>query len=177
MTAAFFSSTLVLAILGNLSGLFVAQSQAHADSLPPPQGEIVLRVSGKIGRTNQPDGTVALDQAMLDALPQHRLMTTSTVNDGKRQFDGFLMRDLLDLVDAEGTMLRAMAYNDYVVDLPISDFVRYDVLVASRMDGIELSPRDKGPFWLVYPRDDHEELQDIRFDYRWIWQLREIKVE
>ena len=38
-------------------------------------------------------------------------------------------------------------------------------------------PDDKGPFWIVYPRDQHEVLQDIRYDYRWVWQLDSLQVK
>jgi hypothetical protein len=45
------------------------------------------------------------------------------------------------------------------------------------MDGQTLSRDDKGPLWIVYPRDDHEALQDIRYDYRWVWQLYQLDVQ
>ena len=57
-----------------------------------------------------------------------------------------------------------------------ADFERFDVLVATHMDGERLLPSDKGPLWIVYPRDAHTELQDIRYDYRWVWQLVELEV-
>ena len=33
-----------------------------------------------------------------------------------------------------------------------------------------------GPLRVIYPRDQFEELQDQRFDHRWVWMLREIVV-
>ncbi len=44
------------------------------------------------------------------------------------------------------------------------------------MDGKRLTVRDKGPYWLVYPRDEFTELKDARFDHRWAWQLKEISI-
>jgi hypothetical protein len=44
------------------------------------------------------------------------------------------------------------------------------------MDGERLLPRDKGPIWIVYPRDDFPELTDIRYDYRWVWQLTRLEI-
>lgn len=26
------------------------------------------------------------------------------------------------------------------------------------------------------PRDDHAELQDLRYDYRWVWQLDHLEI-
>lgn len=144
-------------------------------ALPPPEGEVLLRVSGNIAQANV--GSEAhFDRAMIEALPRHVLRTTSVVADGVRRFEGFLMRDLLNAVGARGETLTATALNDYVIDIPVSDFTSFDVLVAYRMDGERLTARDKGPLWIVYPRDDHAELQDIRYDYRWVWQLIHIDV-
>jgi hypothetical protein len=93
------------------------------------------------------------------------------------RFDGFLMRDLLGLVGAQGLTVAATALNDYVIDIDIEEFDRFDVLVAYEMDGKPLLPSDKGPLWIVYPRYQHPELQDIRYDYRWIWQLRRLDIK
>jgi hypothetical protein len=50
------------------------------------------------------------------------------------------------------------------------------VILALSMDGRELSLRDKGPIWIVYPRDDHKELHDPVFNSRWIWQLDRLEL-
>ena len=149
---------------------------AQADGLVDPPDEIVLTVTGNIGQTNR-GGLAVFDQAMLDGLPETILETSTVVTDGIKRFDGFLMRDLLDHVGAEGMVVAAKALNDYVIDIPMTDFERFDVLVATHMDGERLLPSDKGPLWIVYPRDAHAELQDIRYDYRWVWQLVELEVK
>ena len=82
-----------------------------------------------------------------------------------------------DRVGADGKTVTASALNDYTIDIPMEDFVRYDVLVATHMNGERLQPSDKGPFWIVYPRDGHSDLQDIRYDYRWVWQLIQLKIK
>lgn len=154
----------------------LSTAQADEETLPPPAGKIILTVTGNISRTNL-DGAAAFDETMIEALPVTALETTTVVTDGVRHFEGFLMRDLLDYVDARGATVTAVALNDYVIDIPIEDFQRFDVLVATHMDGTRLLPSDKGPLWIVYPRDDHAELQDIRYDYRWVWQLIELDVK
>lgn len=146
-----------------------------ATSLPTPEGEVLLRVSGEIGQTNVSD-EAHFDRDMLAALPRRTLHTSTVVTDGVNRFEGFLMRDLLEYVEARGEHAVATALNDYVVDIPLADFHDFDVLVAKSMDGERLTPRDKGPLWIVYPRDDHGELQDIRYDYRWVWQLESLDI-
>ena len=159
-----------------LSCVVLPAAHAGTDGFPSPEGDIVLTITGQITRANNGDSAV-FDEAMLAALPSASLETTTVVTDGVRQFDGFLMRDLLALVGAEGETLAATALNDYIIDIPMEDFERFDVLVATHMDGERLLPSDKGPLWIVYPRDDHTELQDMRYDYRWVWQLVRLKVE
>ncbi|MCO5121904.1 MAG: molybdopterin-dependent oxidoreductase [Burkholderiaceae bacterium] len=151
---------------------------AYAEGQPPapPAGEVLLTVSGNI-RNGDPSGVALLDELALQALPRHAMETTTVVTDGIRRFEGFLMRDLLELVGAQGQTVTASALNDYVIDIPMEDFERFDVLVATHMDGVRLLPSDKGPLWIVYPRDEHEELQDIRYDYRWVWQLIRLEVQ
>lgn len=151
-------------------------SKRNVESLPAPEGEAVLEVKGAITATNA-DGAAIFDMNMLRALPRRKLETRTAVTDGVRRFDGFLMRDLLDRVGAKGTTLTAIALNDYVIDIDVGEFSRFDVLVAYEMDGEMLLPSDKGPLWIVYPRDQHPELQDIRYDYRWVWQLYRIEIE
>tara|TARA_R100000365_G_C2746374_1_gene75644 strand:+ start:2681 stop:3268 length:588 start_codon:yes stop_codon:yes gene_type:complete len=156
--------------------LALSSAWAQDETLAAPEGEIVLTMTGNISRTNRDDMAV-FDRAMLTTLPAAVLETSTVVTDGTRRFDGFLMRDLLESVGAQGEVVTATALNDYVIDIPMDDFEQFDVLVATHMDGEALLPSDKGPLWIVYPRDDHAELQDIRYDYRWVWQLLELDVK
>ncbi|MEI4261318.1 molybdopterin-dependent oxidoreductase [Roseovarius sp. D0-M9] len=123
------------------------------------------------------DAEISFTRDDLLDLPQHQVATNTSVTDGTVEFEGFLMRDLLETYPAEGEVVVAAALNDYRIEIPISDFERFDVIGALSMDGAALSPRDKGPVWIVYPRDDHPELQDIRYDTRWVWQLTSLHVQ
>lgn len=149
---------------------------AQETLLPLPQGRFALEVHGAIANANM-DGAALFDMAMLRALPSAALETSTAVTDGVRRFDGFLMRDLLELVGATGSTVTASALNEYVIEFAADEFERFDVLVAYEMDGEALLPSDKGPLWIVYPRDQHAELQDIRYDYRWVWQLMRLDVK
>ena len=157
------------------AGLLMPALQAGGESLPSPEGPVLLRVSGEIGKTNV-DNEAHFDRVMLEGLPRKTLDTSTVVTDGINRFEGFLMSDLLAHVEAQGGSVMATALNDYVVDIPLEDFHDFEVLVADSMDGERLTPRDKGPLWIVYPRDDHSELQDIRYDYRWVWQLESLEI-
>ncbi|MCK9517013.1 MAG: molybdopterin-dependent oxidoreductase [Ottowia sp.] len=151
-------------------------AQAQGPALPEPQGEVLLEIHGAIARTNA-EGAARFDRAMLEALPRSQLDTHTSVTDGVHHFEGVLLRDLLEYVQADGSRVRATALNDYAIELDMDEFHRYDVLAAWAMDGRVLQPTDKGPLWIVYPRDAHPELQDIRYDYRWVWQLVRLDVQ
>lgn len=163
-------------LMGCLS-LLMSFSPAGAapPSLPPPDGQVLLTVSGNIAHVNYGD-SAQLDREMLKQLPTHVLRTSTSVTEGTQVFTGVLMRDLLERLGAAGNVVIATALNDYTSEIPVSDFYTYEVLAALAMNGKPLTPRDKGPLWIVYPRDDHEELQDIRYDYRWVWQLKHLEV-
>lgn len=122
-------------------------------------------------------GQVEILRSDLDALEWREIATSTTVTDGQPLFRGVLMRDILALAGARGDLVTARALNDYVIDIPVSDFHDFDVIAALNMDGKALTPRDKGPIWIVYPRDDHRVLADIRYDTRWVWQLVALHVQ
>lgn len=171
-------SLLVLlgAVLSGCLMLPYAQAEAlNETALPALTGETLLIISGAIQRTNH--GAAAhLDRAMIEQLPRHTLTTSTSVTDGVSRFEGPLMRDVLQYVGAQGSVVQARALNRYVVDIPIADFLEYDVMLAMVMDGKKLELTDKGPLWIVYPRDLSRKLQDIRYDYRWVWQLNHLDV-
>lgn len=164
-----------------LAGTMVACAREQDETpvpaeLPVPKNKVVLEVIGNLSRQNSEYG-VQFDMDMLHALPVVSIETHTSVTDGRKRFEGVLVRDLLKRVGADGTVVHASAINDYMVEIPISDFERFDVIIAYRVDGAALSSRDKGPLWMIYPRDAHAELQDIRYDYRWVWQLNVLEVE
>ena len=145
-------------------------------TLDMPEGPVILTVAGNISRTNAP-AEARFDEQMLQALPSSTLHTHTVVTDGLNRFDGIRLRDLLDYVGARGVTVQATALNHYAVDIPLQDFYDFDVLLATSMNGQRLRTHDKGPIWIVYPRDQHRKLQDIRYDYRWVWQLHRLTVQ
>lgn len=161
--------------LGFLLLLFSLPAMA-ADALPRPTAAVLLTVSGSIASTNV-GKEARFDRAMLEKLGVRTLRTSTTWTTGVKTFEGVLARDVMTSVGAKGTEIRAIALNDYAVTIPMADFERYDVLLAFRMDGQDLTARDKGPLWVVYPRDAHRELNDSKFDARWAWQLKRLDVK
>ena len=162
-----------LAGLSLLSSVVVAQDSGAP--LPAPNGRVILTISGDITRTNG-DGIARFDREMLLRLGTHTLSTTTNWTDGVQEFEGVLASEVMAAVGATGSLITATALNDYVVEIPASDFEQYGVLFAMWMNGRELTRRDRGPIWPVYPRDDYPELQNRDSDKKWIYLLSHMEV-
>ncbi len=150
---------------------------APAHALEAPGGAVILTVDGKITVTNASDGTATFDRAMIEALGVTEIVTETPWTDGPIRFEGARVSDLLTAVGAQGTSVHAIAINDYGVDIPISDFQNYDVIIAYRANGKTMRIRDKGPLWVIYPWDDMPKLRDEVHHGRSIWQLKHLTVK
>lgn len=157
--------------------LAVAPAAGATDALPAPAGEVLLTVGGDIARTNG-DGVARFDDAMLATLPQVSF-TTSTIWTKDRQitFTGPSLAAILDAAGADaGTVVRARAINDYVVEFAAGEFGAEMPIVARLIDGAPFGVRDNGPLWVVYPYDAGPEYRSELVYARSIWQLVELTV-
>ncbi len=115
---------------------------------------------------------VRFSEADLLALPQAMIRTRTEFTDGVVEFVGPLARDAVASIETgAATSIHLVAANDYAVDIPLSDITDYDVILAMQANGERLTIRDKGPIWVMYPLDDHAELQGPTYTVRLIWQL------
>ena len=167
----FFKKIAILLALSSTSLMLTGLSNAQADKI------------GNLRITNQSGSTIILSEEELLKLPRAEIETQTAWTEGAHHFEGIALTDILKKagIDAStakaSALLRLTAWNDYIVDIPLRDAVDYKTLVAAFMDGKRLTIKDKGPYWLVYPRDSYSELQDSRFDHRWSWQLKELTVK
>lgn len=147
-----------------------------ARALDAPTGKVLLTVRGPIAHAN--DGAAAsFDLAMLQKLPQRSFSTRTPWYPQPRKFSGVLLRDLLAGVGAPpGATIKAVALNDYRVDIPSDDAVRHGALLAYLLDGQPMAVRDKGPLVIIYPFDDEPELRTAVHYSRAIWQLRSLEL-
>lgn len=115
--------------------------------------------------------------AELRALPQHELLVDTEWYEGTQSFTGPLARDVIQVIgQGTGTIAHLVAINDYAIDVPFSDFETYDVIFALDQNGEPMSPRDKGPIWVMYPLNDHAELRDPETNGKLLWQLVRLEV-
>jgi hypothetical protein len=112
------------------------------------------------------------------AMPQSKVVTKNDYVNEAVEFSGPTLKDLLVRykIDSDATLIMH-AINEFSVTVPASDAYQYNVILALFSDGEAMSIRDKGPIWVIYPMDDHEELLDDSYNSRIIWQLTRITAE
>ncbi len=120
--------------------------------LPQPKGPVVLVITGDIARSNGPN-RASFDLDMLKEIGMTSLVTSTPWTEGKSKFEGVLARDVLHFVGARSDHITAISMNDYLVEIPVKDFIDHDVIFALKRDGKFLGVRDMGPVLIVYPFD------------------------
>ena len=161
---------LALLALGSIS------FAAHSEEADP----ILLTITGKIAKTNSPDkkaytftykDLVATGQTTIKATTTY---TTDTV------FKGTLVRNILKKIgaDKDAKTLTLIGQDGYQVHAPISDFEKWDAVLADTLDGKRLTLATKGPLWTMFPLDAHpKELKNTVIASQLVWNLVALKVE
>lgn len=155
----------------------------HADAdglLAKPEGEVILSIHGAIKNSNAiRDGkpVAEFDRNMLEAMGMVEIKTRNPFVEGVHTFKGVPLVEVLTRVGADGKILCATALDDYSVDIPIGDAARFEVVLALMWNGKYMTPRDKGPIWVIYPISKFPELNTEMYSSRIIWQLTDIEVE
>ncbi len=163
------------AILLAAFGLLLPRT-ARAAGLPAPTEKSILTVSGKISVHN--DGqTASFDRPMLEAIGDWSFETRTPWYDGEDRFEGVAMSRLMEAVGASGDRVAAIAVDDYLTEIPISDFTRFDVMLALKRDGKYLTIRDNGPLFIVYPFDKYPELRSSTYTSWCAWQVTRLIVK
>ena len=159
-------------LLGAAALLLVGASHA----LDAPKGKVILSITGNIQFKNASD-RADFDMDMLAALPQHSFTTKTPWFKESKKFTGPLLRDVLAAAGAQGGTLKAVALNDFKIEIPVSDTQQFPMLLARLLDDTPMPIREKGPLFIVYPFDTNTELQSARYYSRSAWQLRTLNVQ
>jgi hypothetical protein len=153
-------------ILGSFLALCIG-TFAMAEDLQVLTGPAILTISGDIEQ---------LEGAALMALSATTFETSTIWTDDVHSFTGVSLQTLaLEMGVSDGWFL-ATAINDYSVKIPMSDAVEGGPIVAYLMNGEEMSIRDKGPLWVIYPYDSDADFRSEVVFTRSIWQLDRLVV-
>ncbi|STQ91423.1 molybdopterin-dependent oxidoreductase [Iodobacter fluviatilis] len=145
-------------------------------ALDVPNGKVVLAVSGALSQQNS-GKNAEFSMDMLTKLPQHSFVSKTPWYEKPVKFTGPLLRDVLAAAGAKGVQISALALDDYRVEIPFQDAIKYPIIIARLLDDKPMAVRDKGPLFIVYPFDQYKELHQDIYYTRSVWQLSKIIVQ
>lgn len=147
----------------------------YADDISTPSGDVILTVTSSAQSSDDAEIT-QFDLEMLSALGLESIKTTTIWTEGLQTFEGVSLKALAEMLEIESGTFLATAINDYTVEVPVSDAVEGGPIIAFMMNGEEMSVRDKGPLWVIYPYDASSNYRTEVIYSRSIWQLDRIEV-
>ncbi|SBS31059.1 hypothetical protein MAQ5080_01842 [Marinomonas aquimarina] len=160
----------------NTLTMLCATLSMHAMAvLEEPSGNVILAVSGNIEHFNSPQ-QAQFDFAMLKQLPAYEITTQTPWEEGVHHYVGFDPSDLLEQLEADGNVIRLTAFNQYITEVPLTDFEELGAIIAYQMDGADIPVRNKGPLMVIYDFDQYPELRNETYYGRSIWQIQSMHV-
>ncbi len=138
---------------------------AQARDIGSPQGPVILTVTSADG------SRWSFDREMIAALGWQSITTMTPFTEGPQEFGGIPLAALAEATGASGSVIEAIALNDYAAEIPADHLETHDVFLALDHNGVPMRVRDRGPAWIIYPAETIEGPTD-RFDSLMVWQLR-----
>ena len=167
----------VLCVMTIAGSLLLASGPVWAEKLPLPSGDVLLTISGDIENTNT-DGAAQFDRRMLERLG---LVDVTTVTPWhgleEMRFSGVPLSVLLDYVGAHGITITAVALDDYRVDIPMPDSVETGVILALKLNGQDMTVKNRGPLFVIYPYDTSDVLDTKIYYARSAWQVARLIIK
>lgn len=123
--------------------------------------------------------THTYDRDELMALEAAEFTTSTPWTTGPQHFQGVLLADVLEDAGISDGTIRATALNEYAMDLEVGDIQPdaegYGPMIAYLVNGAEMSVRERGPLWLVWPYDAAPRFATEVIFSSSIWQLDSIR--
>lgn len=149
-----------------IAGLMATSSVANAMTNSQLARQSMLKIS------NASTGTETfLGVDNWAKMPTHTLRTVTPWTDGIIEFEGVYLQDLVAEFGENSKNGRARAFNDYQIEFELDDVLSKGGFLAFKRDGQEMSRRDKGPYWIIFPWSDRPELDTRAVHGLSIWQL------
>ena len=157
------------------------------------RGAVILTITGNVGLPTRAassedvdkfflfndvtfDKAAQFDVATLQALPQVAIKADFPKGGPVYVFEGPLLKDVLDSVEADGETVTIRALDGYAVDIPLALAYARGAVVALKRDGIPFAIGDFGPTHIVFPRAERRDLAGMPDDW-WVWAIYHIHVE
>ncbi|WP_235285128.1 molybdopterin-dependent oxidoreductase [Thalassospira sp. HJ] len=129
---------------------------------------------GTLSMTNTNGETVRVSMKELMDLQATEINTSTQWTDGVQKFRGVAFDLLLDTYGLEADTVRVSALNDYNVMVP-ADVLRNDgAILAYQLNDAEMSVREKGPFWVIFPYDADDRFNTDTYWAYSVWQVKSV---
>jgi hypothetical protein len=113
----------------------------------------------------------------LEKMPSHDI-STSTNFTPKCVFTGVEFIDLLTKFSIhKGTTIRVFAMDDYSYSIPVSELFKYHTILAYKKNHEYINTSDLGPYAIIFPRDEHPELNIQDINAKTVWQIKKIELQ
>lgn len=146
------------------------------DPIPAPKGKVILTIRGATSPFAK-SGVIRFDREVLEEIGLIRYSSKNRWYDNAMTYEGVFGSRLMEIVgvpkNAKFLLLKAL--NDYAVRIPVTDFSRWPVMFALKLNGKYMTVREKGPIWIVYPNHLYPKLGKQPHIAKWIWQLKSIE--
>ena len=109
-------------------------------------------------------------------LPLKDLQTSTPWTEGTQDFSGVPVEVLLDQLGVTEGKVELWATNDYSVATSVEKLRESKALLAFRRNGEFMSPRGKGPLWMMFAFDDTPALRTESIYSLSVWQLDRIRI-
>lgn len=162
------------ALIGGFAFSTASFAIAQTSAVTPPETEldaVVLEVFYEDG-SDRASREMTLSELM--ALPVASFETTTVWTEGVQAFEGVWLEDVIAHFGLDQGVLELTALNEYAVTFEVAKIPGSKALVAFRHNGQFMSPRGKGPLWVVYPYDEDTEYQTELTFMESVWQLQTI---
>lgn len=170
IAAAAVAAFLLAGILPPTASAAAAAEQADL----PAAGEVILRVTG--ARVDGGKGVNFTFQDLQKLVNVKIRSTTQYV--GSAEFEGPRLRDILRAarvpVGAREVIL--VGADGYRARAPVADFEKYEVVAAHTVNGKRLTLDSKGPLWVMYPNEKHQELIGHATNDKLVWSFVQVQV-
>jgi len=160
-------------LISRAAGLAVIVFAAWAAAVSAGDEAPVL-LSVRLAEDDAPAAHYTIED--LRSLAPVTIETETIWTSGPQQFTGVPLAVLMERMGVSSGHLVAHAANDYSVEIPVSDAVEGGPIVAFERNGAEMSLRNKGPLWVVYPYDSNPAYRTEEVYSRSIWQLDRIVI-
>ncbi|KZB71420.1 hypothetical protein AUQ43_11650 [Thalassospira sp. MCCC 1A01148] len=134
----------------------------------PAWADSMLSMTRADGKTVQ----VTLQELM--DLQATEISTSTEWTDGVQTFRGVAFDLLFDTYGLNAETVRVSALNDYSVMVPANVLREDGAILAYHLNGAEMSVREKGPFWVIFPYDADEQFQTDTYWAYSVWQVKSV---